>query len=130
MPRLFLILHLVCDVVDSVHGDNARGVDGDSIGCSLGLVQFCIAGRHGRLLWMGLNSTLQWEEPQAKRLEGLSGLMMAGTVLALLLRVFRPCVRFVALCVAGAGCPFAMGWTRGTDGASTGPFCPDSTLGL
>ena len=33
---------------------------------------------------------------------GPSGLMMAGTVLALLLRVLRPWVRFVALCVAGA----------------------------
>ena len=31
-----------------------------------------------------------------------SGLMMAGTVLALLLRVLRPWVRFAALCVVGA----------------------------
>ena len=40
--------------------------------------------------------------PRPSGCRGLSGLMMAGTVLALLLRVLQPWVRFVALCVAGA----------------------------
>ena len=33
-----LVVHLVCDVVDRVHGHDAQGVDGDPICCSFGLV--------------------------------------------------------------------------------------------